>query len=832
MGLLLLCLLIGFVGWVSVFLFGVGNRSASYSRIQDYFVLFVSGFGLTGVCLFLLALSGWFHTSGFMLVAGGFLLVAFLFRKRFKLVFFRPNFFRYLCFCFILGVLVLLYSHVSKPYEAILQGGDASVYAGAAFQLAENGSLIYRDPTILEMTEEERKSLLKDGRLPGGIRILQSNTGLVAFGFLHLLPAWLAFSIRLLGHENFLYVLHLFTGITMISIYQIGKNLGGRLLGISVSMVLLVFYPQYFFSHLPLSEPLSQCLFLSGLWIFIYRFRGNQPPIFEDQLLIGVLWGSAFLARFDTIFLIWISLLFAFSILPFLFKNFLQWRALFVTLILFSVISLYQQALTISYAYLFGLGEVPIVGLLMVRISRFGQWMVHHRIAGTFGIGILTMVVISLLKRYTGESQNSSGIWLRIILFFVCIGSLLVLFGRYFDVTRFINLAASFSSYTSWPLYWILLGGVLFTVCMPVWRERPWPYSFMLVFMLISALCFLIRPLMKVEHPLVMRRFVTFVFPLLFLISFGGLFRFCETIIHRKRVSKLVFALIVCSFIIGFVNYSFSLITNRLFAGVIRQMKVFGEQIKPQTLVVIPSEESGSHMQTAMEFLVKRPTLVLPENLKSKELAVMEKYFERQLNNGRTVILLLTTSLDPVAPLMNRFQLRREFEQPISFSRVPGSDSGTELTRIDDLTIPYQARSLTLRGEFSEKTEIRFDDPDAVFLNFHDPEEMFRWTQEESSISNFVFSNRNQKTIVVLTTGYYPGGISQSLQLSVHVNGSIPTKFTKRVGKDFYFEVEEGRVSTITNIIIRSNTFVTPSDQRRLGISFVKLSFVIPLQEE
>src|SRR5206468_391933 len=99
---------------------------------------------------------------------------------------------------------------------------DASVYVGTAFQLVRSGALSYTDPLTLRMTSAERQAFFHgpEGsyvRFPGGVYFANLSKGLVAFDRFHLFPTWLALGIDFLGIDRFLYLLTLFSTLSLIS---------------------------------------------------------------------------------------------------------------------------------------------------------------------------------------------------------------------------------------------------------------------------------------------------------------------------------------------------------------------------------------------------------------------------------------------------------------------------------------------------------------------------------------------------------------------------------------------------------------------------------------
>ena len=370
---LLLVLLIGLTGWSSWWLFFATNEQEN-SAPRQYFFIFLSGFTVFSVCLFLLTFLGYFHWQLLLAVLFGLFLA---YAWRFRTIHPNPRlkFLPYLLGCLVLGLTSLGLAKIDKPFESILWADDASVFIGAASKLAQNGSLVYTDPLVLEMSPQERSQLLnnripndKTGnliRFPGGVRLINSSTGKVGFSFYHLFPAWLALGFQTLGNPGYLHLLALFSILTLITLYFLGESLAGPWVGGSLVCVLFLFYPQSYFSKMPATEILSQLLFLSGLLILTTQ-RKSSALSFKEQRLLGIIWGSLFLCRLESIYVLAISIILVFSLVPYFSRNQKQWRPLILMLMLFGLLAIYYQILRGEYLYALTSSQISSNGSLVM----------------------------------------------------------------------------------------------------------------------------------------------------------------------------------------------------------------------------------------------------------------------------------------------------------------------------------------------------------------------------------------------------------------------------------------------------------------------------------
>jgi len=255
----LLILFIGLIGWfVSQVMFanhnGTVKRDPGSSRYwtENHFLIFLSGFAFISVLSFLLAVLGLFKTMpailSFLILTIVAVVRAWKTNRGWAFIRINPS---YVIFLILMTVASLGWTIVTKPFDATLHSVDASVYVNLARHVSETGHIIHKDPLVAEMSLAERETLFENrfrgdttgkyARFPGGVSLIDIESGKVGFYFYHLFPIWLATAHKFLGEPHFINIMALFSFISLISTYFIGRKLGGNWLGLSI-VVFQVFF--------------------------------------------------------------------------------------------------------------------------------------------------------------------------------------------------------------------------------------------------------------------------------------------------------------------------------------------------------------------------------------------------------------------------------------------------------------------------------------------------------------------------------------------------------------------------------------------------------------
>lgn len=196
----------------------------------------------------------------------------------------------------------ILFAH---PAESLLVFDDAAIYFLGGVQLAKTGSLFVRDPILASLSQEQGVQVLFTGPLGTGwsrywgqFFIWDWIRPWVIFGLLHLQRLWCGLFTLFLGVYGGLWVAPVFGLLAVVGIYFLGRRLFTREIGLLAAVLLTLNFVQIWLARLPLSEMLTQALFIGGFYLFTLwmQRRGMWLGIWA-----GLCLGSLFLARLDAL---------------------------------------------------------------------------------------------------------------------------------------------------------------------------------------------------------------------------------------------------------------------------------------------------------------------------------------------------------------------------------------------------------------------------------------------------------------------------------------------------------------------------------------------------
>ncbi len=848
---LLLIASIGMAGWSVRYLISPKNedRSGTLSlRLVEYFKTFLTGFGFASIVLFFIALAGFFELE--------IIFIAFLIPA---VVYFVTKYFRkrglrllqlsyYLVCCLIFGCVCFGLGKIAKPFEAVIQADDASVYIGSAFRLANSGSLTYEDPLVLEMTPQERNQVFDNRfvtdttgekiRFPGGARLSNSSKGTIVFSFYHLFPIWLALGIQSLGQHSFLNILSVFFALKLLSLFFLARVLGGWLLGISVPVVCFFFYPQLYFALMPTSELLAETLFLSGLLTLVAGSKLQPSMNSNEQWLVGILWGALFLCRLESLYILSLTLVLVFTTIPALTRDLSRWRILILQLVFFAFTALYYQVARGEYLYVLTSGHylrnqtlVHITIELLGSATKFVESNPFFALLAFLGG---TAIVMGGVWRLISAIDRSHRFWLKAGIGIFLVGILLApMFAPWVSVVRVVRHLRWIALYFSPPILLTLFAGILFYLYKKL-REpnRSITLAIFILFCL-PAVVYVIRPMVNLDQPWGTRKFVPMIFPLFFVISLCGWQDYFKFIFNKSQlVAKSAFCFLISLMTLFFLGRSQYLLTDNLFSDLIVQTRKLAENIPQNGLIVIPESWAGMHLQMPLQYLEEFDTILLPveKSRNNKLLPYVESFLSRQIKK-RPVVILLKSPYDPPLPLRNSFNLKFGSKMEFAFLHVPQKRQFIFPERSEKVILDVSIFNLTSKvNTYRDRLGIRYDDPNVSFVNFFDKENGFRWTQQRSTIQGFVFQIDTKVTAARISTCFLPSQNEvNDGEIQVLINDRFPAPFARREGTDFIFDIDQTTVPEISSFTIFSKTF-SPSekginlDPRQLGICFNELT--------
>jgi hypothetical protein len=562
------------------------------------------------------------------------------------------------------------------PIDTTVAASDSSVYLATARQLARGGAILHRDALVADMTVAEREVLLANrfredntgpyARFPGGVPLVSPSGDAVTFYFYHLFPAWLALGLETVGEGAYLQLLGLFGSIGLLSLFFIGRRLGGVALGLSLCAVHASFYPQAFYSRFPSSELLAQALFLSGLCVFL---RGQASPDGTRRpyvFLAGLLWGALCLCRVDALPFLWLGLIVV-SLLPARMGIRTEdWAVPTLVTALFASMAVYHQlANGIDYVGAFSPGRLAALVSAAVAGRRWPSLVV-----------LLVLAAAGLLVHRSDPARARCG-WVfgvaRVCGLAVSAATL-ARFLRVLDWSLVTTHVRWIAMYTT-PVALLVLGGGVLVAIPECVRARSSPGAAVaLAFFAGPAACYLIDPMVIAQQPWAMRRFIPVIFPLLFLLALYGwhavLGRLFRT---RPAVARAVLAGLAVAVSGRFLVLSIGLFGQPVSVHASADACSLVRAIPEGALILMADETAGLHVQLALEYACGRDVLLLPlrRDPGPRFEQVLLGFLDRQLGRGRRAFVVLAGTPGVAGPVARRFQLDERSAGTLAFEKTP-----------------------------------------------------------------------------------------------------------------------------------------------------------------
>ena len=672
-------LFVAFVGHVGAHLLPRGRRSASLesddvalaSGLEAAVLRFLLGFGLVSLGLFGLVYFDCFTSRGLgiaMAAPIGLALAMYL-RAPTALAFSLIG--RDLAVGLLLALLALGFGWLRPAYDLTLAGSDGSVYLAAAHQLAASGHLQHRDALVTEMTSDERTVLFEqttEGRLPGGIPLLDPAAGRVSFSFYHLLPAWLAFGLKTTGRDGDLRVWSLFPVLSLCSSFLLGRRLGGKPLGLALCLAQLCFLPQAFFVRFPSSELLAQALFLAGLAFLVARLGRGAPVRLQDAAAAGVLWGALCLSRVDSIPFLWIGLtLAAFGCR----RGGLAANAWFVSMawiVACSSLALHHQFANDSYMHL------PAMAFLSRRLARAVPGLATEPWARVVVLSIAVTIVAASHSSGRGAAERLRPFQIVRALCALPAAAILVHFASQWHWV-------AVARHVEWMAWYATPGGLAVLAAGLVFGSLRWLRSAAepgprlgLALLLGPAFCYLVNPMVTRTQPWAARRFVPMVFPLFLLLSLLGWRALAAWLWRdRQRLGALTQAAVFVGIAATLHAQSARVVLPGVAVPVREQLRELARTIPERALVLVSDQDAGLHLQTAFQYVLRRETLLLPlaDGSEPRSEAVVAGYLDRQMAKGRRLVLLLAQDDTRAGSLLRSFGLSLRATGSVEYVQLP-----------------------------------------------------------------------------------------------------------------------------------------------------------------
>lgn len=700
--------LLGLAVWPPHSEFEGKEQSGLLSSFTQAFLTFLAGLALLSLVMMVLAIVGlffgWAILGGTILVAGA----AWFWAKKTVGSNRAPT--RSLARTFgsflLIAALALLANTLARPWESKLASSDASIYLGAAAQLADSGRLAGPDPLVAEMSSEERQVLFgnrfaKDStgeyaRFPGGVPLTDLEQGTVSFYFYHLWPIWLALGQMTMGDPGFLAILPFFALLSLLAFFLLGQQLAGTRFALVNLLACGFCFPQAYYSRLPMSEIPAQGFFLAGLFVLLLALQKSGNSRRQLQILAGALWGSFALCRADGVLFLPVALGAALLCFPQIRRQRGEWTPFATTLFCYLLLAVLHQLASTSY--LAPLANLPILG----HRGWLSQLLLHHESVVVLGL-LLFFAWVGMRYRRWGEAGRRVVANLLPLLAVMAVAGWLFTYARQFDRQQIWRHLTWLTLYL--PPWLLALGGIGLLRLLPGIIRRPQGEhlrnGILLLLLGVPLLSLLINPMVTATQPWAIRRFVPMVLPLFLTLSCLG---WAQKWPKRWRLfnNHRRLGLAILTLALGGYFFSQAAFLNRrpLYSDLGGQLGQLASRIPKDALVLLPDSEAGIHLQTALHYGLRRTVLLLPLSgeLDRDDRRVIENYLQRQIASGRP---LLTLFCDPgLRPqlLTDHFDLNHLFTEAIAYEELPQVDGWQFPGSTQAVNLRYQGFQIRERG--------------------------------------------------------------------------------------------------------------------------------------
>jgi hypothetical protein len=204
----------------------------------------------------------------------------------------------------VLGVSFLFHA---RPGEYLLGGRDPGIYVAAMATIGRTGGIAVTDPAVRSIPAEDVELFFRNPARPDyswgrfmGFPLERPETARVVPEFFHLFPAFGAYFFQAMGVRGALATPPVFGVLGTVAAYLALRRLFGPAPALLGALLLAVNVLQAWFARYPVSEPMSQFLFLSALVAFA---AWEESRIRGLGALAGVFLGTALLVRIDGVLL-------------------------------------------------------------------------------------------------------------------------------------------------------------------------------------------------------------------------------------------------------------------------------------------------------------------------------------------------------------------------------------------------------------------------------------------------------------------------------------------------------------------------------------------------
>ena len=218
----------------------------------------------------------------------------------------------------IISLLCLSLLLYARPAEYILGWLDAGWYVNTGVHIARTGSLTGESQTFSSLPPsakplfynsfaslKERFSYFPDTESRGiylwAFAVTDPDRGELTTYHPPLFSVWIAIFHALGGLRSSLYATPFFGALSVLSMYFAGKAMFGRKVGLLAAVLLAISFTQTYFSRMPYSEILNQCLLFSGIYALTTYILEHEPL---HAAIAALSFGQAVLSRIEGLIVI------------------------------------------------------------------------------------------------------------------------------------------------------------------------------------------------------------------------------------------------------------------------------------------------------------------------------------------------------------------------------------------------------------------------------------------------------------------------------------------------------------------------------------------------
>jgi len=696
---------------------GPASRAATIDTVEvllGVVVLVIAAISLAGI---LLAEAGMFAAAALAAGAAAILVVLIFVCRRWRPQAARRQATPARDWTTLATVAVLAGALFTPPADAIVEGGDGSVYLAIGRIVAGSGGLRTSDPLLQRIPRSDYEELFSADRLPparlnlfpGGIQL--TPDGIVEPNFFHLAPVWMAALETFLGPRGPGLVSPLFGVLAAAFVWAIARRLSGSAwAGVAAAALLAASFGEMWFARYPTAEVMTQAFVAASLLFLLVMIDTSVPAA---GLIAGIAVGLVAFSRIDGLIMVTAPLLLV-GVVRMLASRGDSRKSWTV----FLIAGVAVTAFAILHAWLFSVAYTTRLLNLMLRRG----WRTANIAVPTVVLAALMVVAWMVRGHLRLPPRATRG--LLVVAGVAAVGIGWIAGPRVIASPVFLLIT---------PLAGALaVAGVIVLVGKDQ-KVRSLPIT---IVFLASALVYLQNPLDMTVMPMPLRRFVPVVLPIAAVLTAIGLW----WIGRMKWLRGPAIAACVGLVAVG-VARARPLFGEVPFEGARSEVERVARAIPPGALTVV-DPAAPSHLALALHYQFDRPSLVPTGPLAH---GALERAATSTLGKGQAVRLIAPAqgsvtdgfSVEDFGALLVRPVLPVRIEFPVFAPNGRRLPEGT-MREVREIVLYEVRRAVTGDGRLPLRVDVGSHDFGWLQSGFHTNEmmqgTMARWTERDARI--------------------------------------------------------------------------------------------------